>query len=153
MKHRFLLDVMIIYHAVKRVDEKESPDPTADELIRLIGENCHTVVADKVLLDKYSPHLTGLLGKPPLQVRTTDFLLQILHNAAKFVVESEAAPELPSGVRVPPEDIYVVTAALISRPFVITAERGLLQAINNQRDLLGLTALTPGEALELARDS
>src|SRR3989454_8327304 len=43
-----------------------------------------------------------------------------------------------------------VRAALISHPFVVTAEERLKDAINNFSGL-GLKAITPAEALELAR--
>jgi hypothetical protein len=64
VKHKFLLDVMVVYHAVERVDQYGNADETAADLVRLIGENCHTVLVDKVLAEKYDLHLRKLLGRP-----------------------------------------------------------------------------------------
>jgi hypothetical protein len=55
--------------------------------------------------------------------------------------------------QIPHEDRYVVQAALASRPIVVTDERRLRDAINGKHSLLGLKAITPSEALELARDT
>lgn len=141
---------MMLYHAIKEVDENEKRDLTAAELIRLIGQNCHTIVADKLLVEKYSWHLTKLLAKPPLLTQTSLFLTQIIANSSKFVVEEVDPPELPPNIKIPREDAHVVRAALISHPIIVTAERALWKAINSQ-SALGLEAKTPAEALELAK--
>ena len=151
MKHRFLLDVMVIYHAIKGVDEAGNPDQTSSELVRLIGENCHSVVADNELAERYSRHLKKLLSIPSLLYKTSEFLWEVIYNSSKFVVEVSPAPELPPGVRVPREDEYVVRAALISHPIVVSAEERVLRDVNAQ-SVLGLRAVTPAEALELAKD-
>lgn len=153
MKHRLLLDEMLLYHAIKCVDEDENPDLAAADLIRLIGENCHTIMADKVLLQRYHGHIGKLFGTPSLLVPTAAFVVQLLENSTKFIRESNDPPELPPSVRIPREDIHVVRAALISNPIVVTSERRLLNAINSQREILGLRALRPAEALELARET
>jgi hypothetical protein len=150
VKHRFLLDVVILYHAVRGVDQYENPDLTAATLISLIGKNCHTVVADKVLAGKYDPHLRRLWGKPSLQYGAS-FITELRYNSSKFFIEGADPPELPTGVKVPREDEYVVRAALISQPLVVTAEKKLLKAINTQ-PTLGLRAVSPSEALELAKE-
>ena len=93
MKHRFLLDVMVIYHAIKGVDEAGNPDQTSGELVRLIGENCHTVVADSELAERYSRHLKKLLSIPSLLYKTTEFLSEVIYNSSKFAVE--VSPALP----------------------------------------------------------
>jgi len=152
VKHRFLLDIMVIYHAIKGVDEAGNPDQTSGELVRLIGKNCHTVVADKEIAERYSRHVKKLLSIPSLLYKTTEFLSEVIFNSSKFVVEASPAPELPPGVKVPPEDKYVVRAALISHPIVVTAEKRVLRDVNAQ-SVLGLRAVTPAEALEFAKDT
>jgi hypothetical protein len=67
------------------------------------------------------------------------------------LIEDVDPPELPPGVNVPHEDEYVVRAGLISHPLVVTAEERLRKAINGY-PVLGLTALSPAEALEFARE-
>ena len=152
MKHRFLLDVMIVYHAIKGVDEAENPDQTSGELVRLIGANCHTVVADNELAERYSRHLKELLSIPSLLYKAIEFLSDVIYNSSKFVVEASPAPELPPGVKAPRGDEYVLEAALISHPIVVTADKKVLRDINAQ-SVLGLRAVTPAEALELAKDT
>jgi hypothetical protein len=143
---------MVIYQAIKGVDEAENPDQTSGELVRLIGENCHTVVADNELAERYSRHLKKLLSIPSLLYKTTEFLWAVIHNSSKFVVEASPTPELPPGVRAPHGDEYVVRAALISRPIVVTADKDLLRDVNSQ-SVLRLRAVTPSEALGLAKDT
>ncbi len=144
---------MILINAVKGVDEAGAPDLTSQRLVNLIGQNCHRVVANDVLRGKYSDRMKELFGKPQFLVEAANFLLRILENSAKFEVESQSPPNLPTHARVPKEDVYVVQAALVSRPTVVTAERRLRDAINSQRELFGgLEALSPSEAVELAKD-
>jgi hypothetical protein len=143
---------MVIYHAIKGVDEAENPDQTSGELVRLIGENCHTVVADNELTERYSRVLKELLSIPSLLYKTTEFLWEVIYNSSKFVVEVSPAPELPPGVRAPRGDEYVLKAALISHPIVVTADKKLLRDVNAQ-SALGLRAVTPAEALEFAKET
>jgi hypothetical protein len=123
VKHRFLPDVRVVINAIKGVDEGGATDTTSQEFVDLIGQNCHKVIADGVLSQKYSDRMKELFGKPLFLVQATNFLIQILENPAKFQVETEKAPDLPAPVKVPKEDKYVVQAALISRPAVVTADR------------------------------
>jgi len=140
---------MVLYHAIKGVDEAGNPDQTCGELVRLIGANCHTVVADDELAERYSRHIKELLSIPSLLYKTIEFLGDVIYKSSKFVVEESPAPELPPGVKVPREDEYVVRAALISHPVVVTSEKRVLRDVNTQ-SALGLRAVTPTEALELA---
>ena len=152
MKHRFVLDVMVVYFAIEEKDDRGEADQTCAELIRLIGANCHSIMVDRVLADKYWAHVGKLFGKPPLLTPTSFFITQVLANSSKLIRENAEAPELPAGVDVPREDEYVVRAALISNSIVVTAERKLLNAINSRAADLRLKAVTPAEALELAKD-
>lgn len=54
---------------------------------------------------------------------------------------------------IPKEDHYVVRAGLISRPTIVTDEEDLRDSINEHWGVLGLRAITPAEALELAKDT
>lgn len=152
MKHVFLLDMMILYHAVKVVDEKGNPDTACADLLRLIAQNCHSVSAHAEILERYWRHIRGLAKQPPLQTQTSLFIAQFLANERKLVREESELPELPPEVTIPREDQYLVRAALISKPIVVTREERLLRAINSQIDKLGLRALRPEEALQLARE-
>lgn len=151
MKYRFLLDLNVLYFAIKGVDERGMSDPTASELVRLIRANCHSIVVDRTLADTYWRHTKELLRQPRLQTQISLFITEFLANSLKMVREESDPPELPAGIKLPPEDRYVVRAALISRPLVVTAEERLRKAINNQPEL-GVRAITPAEALKLARD-
>jgi hypothetical protein len=143
---------MVVYHAIKGVDESGNPDQTSGELVRLIGENCHTAVADSEVAEKYSRHFKELLSIPSLLYKTTEFLWEVIYNSSKFVVETSPTPELPSGVKAPRGDEYVLKAALISHPIVVTADKDLLRDVNAQA-VLGLRAVTPADALELAKET
>ena len=153
MKHRFLLDVMVIYFAIEEKDDRGEADETCAEFIRLIGTNCHSIIVDRVLADKYWAHASELFKRPSLLTQASSFITQVLVNSSKLMLETAEAPGLPPGVRVPKEDEYLVRAALTSKPIVVTAERKLLNAINSQAADLHLKAVTPAEALELAKDA
>jgi hypothetical protein len=155
VKHRFLLDIMVVYFAIKEVYEGEIPDQTCAQLIQLIGQNCHAIIVDMRVKERYDHHLSGLFSQPQYQTQTALFLANVVYNPRKFIIETSEAPELPPSVieDIPPEDRYVVRAGLISRPIIVTAEERLLNGINKHREVLELTAVTPAEAVELARET
>lgn len=151
MKHSFLLDENILYHAVRGVDRRDRPDTTSAELLLRIAENCHHICLDQQLLTRYWRHLQRLVDEPAPAFQPLNFILEFLHNSAKAHVDYHEPPDLPDEITVPREDTYVVRAALLTKSVLVTADDELRNSVNNQGEL-GVRALTPSEALELARD-
>jgi len=152
VKHRFLLDLNIIYHAVRGVDEHDKPDTTCAELLLLIGRNCHTIVVNSYLFEEYLTRLNELFGTKAPALPPIDFLGQLLLKAEKFAQEISELPTMPEGVDIPQEDIKVVRSTLVSQPILVTADGELCDAVNNS-PILGVRAVRPTEALLLAHDS
>ena len=146
---------MVLFFAIKEENAQQQRDRTCANLIDLIGQNCHRVLVDKTINEKYEKRLSEFSSQPQYQTQTALFLADVVYNPQKFVIETSAPPEIPPGVvgSIPHEDRYIVKAALISRPIVVTDEVALLNAINSNHELLGLKAITPAEALQLARDT
>ncbi len=146
---------MVLYFGIKEENAKREDNKTCANLIQLIGQNCHRIVVDRTMREKYDSHLSELLGKPEYQAQTVLFLTGIVYNSAKFVIETADPPDLPAAAvnAIPKEDRYVVRAALISHPIIVTDEEKLRDRINDHSDLLGLRAISPSEALRLAEDS
>lgn len=155
MKHRFILDIMVLFFAVKGENAKCERDETCADLIRLIGQNCHRIVVDRTMREKYLGRLAELFGKPQYQAPTALFLANIVYNSAKFMIETSEPPDLPAAALdgIPKEDHYVIRAGLISHPIIVTDEKDLRDSINERQGVLGLKAITPAEALELAKDT
>ena len=151
MKHRFLLDENILHHGIKGVDRHDNPDFTAATVLRLIAVNCHTIVINRELLSRYWTHLQELFRERSPYFQPAFFVREFLQNSEKRSLEYDDPPELPSGVTIPSEDTHIVRAALVSRPFIVSADEGLREAINAQA-VLGLKALSPNEAVELASE-
>lgn len=153
MKHRFLLDINILYYAVKGVDQNRRPDDTCVDLFKLIQLNCHTIRMDDVLLEKYKGHLAGLQRYRESVVESLRLVISLLQNSQKAVLEEGDPPNLPRGIRVPQKDEYVVRAALVSRPTVVTCDGPLRRSINEHSATLGFMAINPAEALQLAKET
>jgi hypothetical protein len=155
VKHRFILDIMVLFFAVKGENAKCERDETCANLIQLIGQNCHRIVVDRTMRGKYLGRLAELFGKPQYQTQTALFLLNVVHNSAKFIIETSETLDLPPAAfdGIPKEDHYVVRAGLISHPIIVTDEKDLRDSINERHDVFGLKAVTPAEALELAKDT
>ena len=152
MKHRFLLDENILHHGIKGVDRHNNPDLTATTVVRLIGANCHTIVINLEILSRYRTQLQRLSREHAPILQPAWFVRELLYNSDKRSLEYDDPPELPAGVTVPPEDIHIVRAALVSKPLVVTADDDLWKSINTQKSL-GLTALTPHEAMPFCKES
>jgi hypothetical protein len=76
---------------------------------------------------------------------------QLLKRSDKRILQYDDLPTLPEGCNVPRKDEYLVQAALISHPLLVTADRLLYDALKNQPEL-GIEVLWPDEALERARE-
>lgn len=151
MKHKFLLDENILHFAIKGVNDQGQDDPAASDLIRLIGENCHSIVTNAELWDLYWQHLPGLLkmgasGPAPLQ------FINLVKNSHKLFWESNDPPAIPSEARIPRKDVPIVSLALLSNALLVTTDGPLRSAILGY-PALGLTALTPHEAISLATET
>ena len=152
MKHTFLLDENILYLAVNGVDARDNPDLTATRLLAMIAKNCHKTVADKVLIQRYWEHFNALANAPRPVMPALFFITQFVKNCSKLNVEYSAQPpEIAPGVKIPSEDVHIVQAALMFSAIVITADEQLTTAINNAPGL-GLRALSPSQAIELAKE-
>jgi hypothetical protein len=152
VKHRFLLDFNIIYHAVRGVDKYDNPDQTCAELLCLIGQNCHKIVVNEYLIGEYLKRIYNLYNTIAPALPPIYFIQQLLFKAEKFSQEIGELPTIPPGVDLPREDIEIVRSALVSRPILVAADEPLCEAVNNNVGL-GLRAQSPELALVLARDT
>lgn len=152
MKHRFLLDFNIIYHAVRGVDEHDQPDTTCAELLLLIGRNCHTIVVNSYLYEQYLARIYQLFRTKAPALPPIYFVGQLLCKAEKFAQEMNELPPIPNGVSIPREDVEIVRSALVSQPILVAADGELRDAVN-ENPILGFMAVRPAEALVLAHDS
>lgn len=150
MRHSFLLDENILYHAARGVDKFDRPDQTARELVRSIARICHTLTIHQVLFARYWRIVQKLKSEPASAPETSYFINALMNNYEKRTLEFTELPELPAGVVVPSKDSEIVRAALISRPVVVTADEELRNAIRDQ-PVLGLMALNPTQALDFVR--
>jgi hypothetical protein len=153
VKHRFLLDINIVYYAVKGVDEHRRPDETCINLFKLIQLNCHTMRMDEVVLGKYKEHLAWLERDRESVVESLRLVISLFQNSQKAVLEPGDPPSLPQGIQVPQKDEYVVRAALMSQPTVVTSDNALKRSISENGATLGFTAVGPTEALEFAKET
>jgi len=153
VKHKFLLDINILYYAVKGVDEMRRPDETCVNLLRLILLNCHTMRMDEMVLRKYKEHLDWLQRDRESVVESLRLVISLFQNSQKAVLEPGEPPGLPPGIQVPQKDQYVVRAALMSQPTVVTSDNALRRSVCDSAAALGFTAVSPAEALELAKET
>ncbi|MBI1955272.1 MAG: hypothetical protein HYS38_02660 [Acidobacteria bacterium] len=151
MKHKFLLDENILHFAIKGINDQGHDDPSAGELIRLIGQNCHSIAVNAELWDHYWQHLPGLL-KAGASAPAPLLVINLLKTSHKLAWESSDLPEVPQEARIPRKDIYIVQLALVTKALIVTTDRPLKDAVLNY-PAFGLTAFTPGEALELAKET
>ena len=146
---------MVLFFAIKEQNAEREHDETCSNLIQLIGQNCHRIVVDRTIRGKYLGRLAEFFDQPQYLTQTVFFLTDFVYNSAKFIIETSESPDLPATALdgIPKEDRYVVRAGLISHPIIVTDEKDLRDSINERQDVLGLKAITPAEALELAKDT
>lgn len=155
MKHKFLLDENILHFAIKGTNERDEPDETSSELVKRIGANCHTIILNEFLRDRYWQQLNKILksGLRAYALEPVAFMKQIFQNSEKQRWSENDPPQLPTGVRIPRKDVEIVRLAHVAGVRIITSDRPLLEAIRAASGQLHLEALRPTEALPLAADS
>lgn len=151
MRHNFLLDENILYHAIRGVDLHEKPDDTATRLVVTIVEVCHSLVIHNDVMVRYLKILDKLKHERAPHLPPGYFFNQLLKRADKRTFQYDVLPALPEGCEdVPRKDEYLVQAAMISRPLLVTADEGLYNAIRGHPEL-GIEVLWPHEALQRAK--
>lgn len=151
MRHNFLLDDNIIYFAIRGVDRHDHPDDTAARLVQTIVKVCHSLVIHEVVRVRYLKILDQLRSKRSRFVSPTYVFKQLLQRADKRTFQYDDLPALPTVAKVPRKDEYLVQAALISHPLVVTGDEPLYDALKSQPGL-GIEVLWPQEALERAKE-
>jgi hypothetical protein len=149
----FLLDENILYHAIRGVDLRDQPDDTATRLIQTIVDVCHSLVIHEALRVRYIKILDLLKRERSRFLPPAYFINQVLKRAEKRDFQYESLPALPEGCSdVPRKDEYLVQAALLSHPLVVTSDQDLYTAIKNHPEL-GIEVLWPHEALQRAQST
>jgi len=152
VRHKFLLDENILYHAIRGVDRFEKTDDTATRLILTIVQVCHSLVIHNDVRAVYIRKLNELKLARPRHLPPAYLFNQVLNRSDKRTFEYDDLPELPEGCSdIPRKDRYLVQAALISHPLFVTADGPLYTALKNHPEL-GIEALLPHEALERAKE-
>src|ERR1700691_5919190 len=120
------------YFAIYGLDAHDRPDLTSTELVRRIGANCHTIVVNNLLRERYWVPINSAFraGRRPKALEPTAFIVQLQMNSLKWSFETEDCPELPEGIAIPAEDIHIVRLALLSRSKIVTADDELRMAVN-----------------------
>lgn len=152
MRHNFLLDENILYHAIRGVDRFDKTDDTATRLILTIVRVCHSLVIHNSVRAVYIRKLNELKQARSRHLAPAFLFNQVLNRSDKRKFEYEDLQELPEGCGdIPRKDKYLVQAALISHPLFVTADEPLYTALKNHPEL-GIEVLWPHEALERAKE-
>ena len=152
MRHQFLLDENILHHAIRGVDRHEKPDDTAARLVEAIAVACHSLVIHSEVLVRYSIILDKLKRERTPFAEPPSFFNQLLKRADKRTFGYEDLPPLPEECDdIPRKDRYLVQAAMLSHPLLVTADETLYTSLKNHPEL-GIEVLWPHEALERARE-
>ena len=89
---------MVIFFAIKEENAQQLRDTTCADLVQLIGQNCHSLVVDKTISQKYHSRLSEFFRHPHYLTQTALFLVNVVHNAQKFVIETSDPPGIPTGL-------------------------------------------------------
>lgn len=153
MKHRFLLDENILHFAIKGLNEQGQPDETSVRLTALIGLNCHTIVVNHLLLERYSRQMKRIQQEGSrAALERVSFIKQLFFKAEKWAFEQKGDAVLPAGIVVPRKDLEIVELAFFTETVIVTGDEPLRLAVNKSPEL-HIRAITPPEALALAADT
>ncbi|MBI3099531.1 MAG: hypothetical protein HYY93_15090 [Planctomycetes bacterium] len=126
MKYLFLLDENVLRHAVASAGMYGKPDAPTAQVIRLIGQNCHSVVLDPEIRSRYRRHLDEIGSLTwdhagfALSVLTSFFGL--LGTAEKVGEDPLSPPLLETQIEeaIPVKDRFAVRAAVRHHAILVT---------------------------------
>lgn len=149
MKLVFLLDENIIVSAATLEDDRGNSDATALKLAFRIVEKCHRVAVHWTIWEPYIKKLAAIDTRQYYVSQAVSFLRDFIWNADKIDQRLDPLPEIPPGVTVPRKDHHIVRCALSAKARIVTTDGALRHAVE-ACPALGLTVLSPAEALALA---
>jgi len=149
VKHNFVVDENIFTFAAETDDAQGR---TCANLLKRIGRNCHRIVANSELWRKVLRKMKDAERKQHYALQQeVAFSAQLLMNSEKMIWELDEA-QLPEGLPIKDDDFRIVLSALPRRAVIVTTDEALRVAVNGYQEALGIRAITPEEAMELAQD-
>jgi hypothetical protein len=148
VKHKFLLDENILHFAINGMDEHNQKDDTSTILVQQIGANCHKILVNRFMLDRYWRQITTIIrdGRRPRALEPIAFINQLLNNSLKWFVDARDLPDLPEDARIPAEDVDIVKFAMLTQAVVISGDSDLREGINGC-PAMGIRAVSQKQAL------
>jgi len=146
MKYLFLLDENVILSAQNWMDQHGKEDLTSSILLQNIIYNCHKLVINEYLLDKYYKKTSKTATYSMKVIRLLKQNVLINSKKHEWVYE---LPSLQFEDKIPEDDLQIVKMAFLTRALFITMDsrlRGKLEELK-----LPLTILEPKDALEFAQ--
>jgi len=116
MKHKFVLDVNTIIFAQNFSDAKGNTDYAPATLIHLIAQNCHKIVCNEPLRQKYLENLRDN--------RFAKLLKHLLFNSEKCEL-CDYIPNYPFEKDLPPDDVQIVKLAVFAKAVFVTSDNRL----------------------------
>lgn len=144
MKHKFVLDVNIIIFAQDLRDAKGKTDFAPATLIHLIAQNCHKIVCDESLREKYLDSLRD--------DRFEKLLKHLLFNSDKCEFH-DYLPNYTFEKNLPTDDVQIVKLAIFANAVFVTLDDRLKTKIKELKisENHGLKVRDPIKAQSLAQ--
>jgi len=147
MKHKFVLDENIIIFAQNYYNAKGNTDFAPATLILLIAQNCHKIVCDGSLREKYLGSLRdNRFGK---------LLRQLFFNSEKCEFR-DYIPSYPFERKLPSDDVQIVKLAVYANAVFVTSDAKLKTKIRelkiSQNHGLKVEDPTGAQTLAQAKD-
>lgn len=149
MKHTFLLDENIIEFAQKGQDESGNEDFACATLMYIIAQNCHRVVIDSYLEERYRKKLKN--SRQPGGVMIIKLINSFRANSNKHAIP-DVIIDLPYENQIPPDDVPIVKRAVSMGAILVTSDGRLQEKIEkaNKPKRYNLKVLNPKEAIKYA---
>ena len=155
MNPRFIFDENVVILAQQGRDEYGNINPRCVDLIQQVIENCHTIVVDDVLWDKYVEQLNH---PDYYQEKTGPFLIRMLYDALTIPEKVDGightAPIMDDEESIPKgsqDDVHLVRLAVETKAILVTTDGALRDDLASCgiQSKYGLTVVTPEDALSL----
>lgn len=132
MKHTFVLDESILYHAIQVMESKHFRP--AAKVVELVAKNCHHQIAmDSILRKKSLAILDELRRDKKFAANAMMPVIEgILTNPAKRLYSGKEAPPLQDESGYPQDDVFLIRIANQFNAILVADDHELIRSIENK---------------------
>lgn len=153
MKKVFVVDENVIYHAARKVNNRDEPDEASSVFLNQLAENCHKMILEKRIINKYFQIIDRLEREQNIFPigNFSKFFHSVVKNREKWIQIPGEIPKLEDAGGISTEDVFLVENSNYSGRPIVSNDETLINELSVKENL-DIEILTAKEAISLVSE-